>query len=328
LKPQKGLSESIESKNRIRRFLTNFFKDRDCFMMVRPIIEEKEMQNLHNLDASQLRPEFNEQVSTLKRKIYSKVKPKMFKGKPINGPAFIVLCKMLCQTLNSGDVLSLESSWTVICKIECNRIIQELSDRYETETRSEMKDKNLTQPQIKQFHKEKRLEMLEVFRKRAMGDDVKEYEEQLNTILKEKYEIIKKSQCDEMREVLKGAIEEKLEDFKGKLGNKEYKSFIDLVTDLKNIKLDLEKDYHDDFSRDVLHEQMFQKLASSTEELVDDLITNLNQDSLVNKMKAETVESRLPAIFPPTVRNKAQNFQFAQNLFYQKFFLPMKLTKY
>ena len=44
LKPQKGLSESIESKNRIRRFLTNFFKDRDCFLMVRPIEGEKDIQ--------------------------------------------------------------------------------------------------------------------------------------------------------------------------------------------------------------------------------------------------------------------------------------------
>ncbi len=44
LKPQKGVSEAVESKNRIRRFLTNFFKDRDCFMMVRPIEGEKEMQ--------------------------------------------------------------------------------------------------------------------------------------------------------------------------------------------------------------------------------------------------------------------------------------------
>ena len=79
---------------------------------------------MHALDASQLRPEFNEQVAILKRKIYSKVKPKMFKGKPINGPAFIVLCKLLCNTLNNGDVLSLENSWTVICKIECDRIIQ------------------------------------------------------------------------------------------------------------------------------------------------------------------------------------------------------------
>ena len=158
--------------------------------------------------------------------------------------------------------------------------IIELSDRYETEIRTELRDKNLTQPEIKKAHKAKRTEMLEIFRKRAMGDDVKEYEEQLNTILKQKYEVIKKSQCDEMREVLREVFDKKLEEFNEKLENKEYKSYIDLVSDLKTIKLDLEKDYTDDFSRDVLHEYMFQKLASSTEGLVDDLISNLSQDSV------------------------------------------------
>jgi len=136
--------------------------------------------------------------------------------------------------------LSLENSWNVICKIECDRIIQELSDRYESEIRSEGKEKTLTQPQIKKLHKEKRLQMLEVFRKRAMGDNVKEYEEQFNTILKEKFEVIRKSQCDAMREVLRQAIEEKLKDFDGKLESKEFKSLFDLISELKGIKLDLE----------------------------------------------------------------------------------------
>jgi len=90
--------------------------------------------------------------------------------------------------------------------------------------------------------------MLEVFRKRAMGDNIKEYEEQFNTILKQKYEVIRKSQCDEMREVLRQAIEEKLQDFDTKLESKEYKSFIDLISDLKGVKLDLEVVFMRSFS--------------------------------------------------------------------------------
>lgn len=41
--------------------------------------------------------------------------------------------------------------------------------------------------------------MLELFKKRAMGDQVKEYEEQLSNILKQKYDVIRKAQTDEMR---------------------------------------------------------------------------------------------------------------------------------
>lgn len=46
LKEQKGSSDTIEKKNRIRRLIVNFFKDRDCFTMVRPIEDEKDLQVL------------------------------------------------------------------------------------------------------------------------------------------------------------------------------------------------------------------------------------------------------------------------------------------
>ena len=37
---QKGFSESIDKKNRIRRLLKSFFKDRDCCTMIRPLTKE------------------------------------------------------------------------------------------------------------------------------------------------------------------------------------------------------------------------------------------------------------------------------------------------
>ena len=47
---QKGFSETVEAKNRIRRLLTTFFKDRDCWTLVRPLTkEEKREQHLKNI---------------------------------------------------------------------------------------------------------------------------------------------------------------------------------------------------------------------------------------------------------------------------------------
>lgn len=43
LEDQKGLSESIENKNRIRKLLKHFFVDRDCFTLVRPCENEKDL---------------------------------------------------------------------------------------------------------------------------------------------------------------------------------------------------------------------------------------------------------------------------------------------
>lgn len=43
LQSQKGFSESVMQKNRIRRLLTSFFKERDCCTMIRPLTKEEEL---------------------------------------------------------------------------------------------------------------------------------------------------------------------------------------------------------------------------------------------------------------------------------------------
>ena len=60
LKEQKGVSDAIENKNRIRRLIKHFFKDRDCQTLVRPIEDEKKLQRLQEVSEGELRPEFVE----------------------------------------------------------------------------------------------------------------------------------------------------------------------------------------------------------------------------------------------------------------------------
>ena len=43
LEIQKGFSDSTEQKNRIRRLLRNFFKERDCCTMIRPLTNEENL---------------------------------------------------------------------------------------------------------------------------------------------------------------------------------------------------------------------------------------------------------------------------------------------
>jgi len=57
---QKGFSEAIEGKNRIRRMLKSFFKERDCCTMIRPLTNEGGLQNLAEMPMENLRPEFVE----------------------------------------------------------------------------------------------------------------------------------------------------------------------------------------------------------------------------------------------------------------------------
>lgn len=92
-KQKGGMFEPVEQKNKIRKLLRSFFKERDCFTLVRPLIDEENLQCLEKIEMDQLRPEFVEQIFTLRKKVMNKVKPKMLNGKKLNGEMFVNLIK-------------------------------------------------------------------------------------------------------------------------------------------------------------------------------------------------------------------------------------------
>ena len=53
--------------------------------MIRPLTNEDELQNLAEMDMSELRAEFVEQVMNLRRKVLNKTKPKMIDGQTMDG---------------------------------------------------------------------------------------------------------------------------------------------------------------------------------------------------------------------------------------------------
>jgi hypothetical protein len=56
LKSSSQFDEDTEEKNKIRKLLTSFFKDRDCFTMVRPLVDETRLQDLDGIPFEDLRP--------------------------------------------------------------------------------------------------------------------------------------------------------------------------------------------------------------------------------------------------------------------------------
>lgn len=50
-------------KNSIRKELINFFRDRDCFMLIRPVDDEKKLQDMSKVKDSEMRPRFLELIN-------------------------------------------------------------------------------------------------------------------------------------------------------------------------------------------------------------------------------------------------------------------------
>ena len=53
--------------------------------MIRPLTKEDQLQNLAEMPLDQLRPEFVEQVDSLRRRVIKRIKPKQMYGRKLNG---------------------------------------------------------------------------------------------------------------------------------------------------------------------------------------------------------------------------------------------------
>ena len=140
-----GLSNTIEEKNRVRSLIRTYFPERDCFVMVRPIEEEKDLQNLQNLPDNQFRKEFLEQAKIFRNKVMKKTKPKRFRNKLLTGSMLVELVQSILDSINSGSIPVIENSWKYIMKNECIKNSKELINKFITDI-YKYKDENKKKP--------------------------------------------------------------------------------------------------------------------------------------------------------------------------------------
>lgn len=104
LQPQKGTSDLAARKNSIRKELTTFFRERDCFTLIRPVDDDEKLQNMAKCSDADLRPKFVELIKDLRTKVFRQVKRKTFKGRPCSPAIFIELCQHFCTAINNGGL--------------------------------------------------------------------------------------------------------------------------------------------------------------------------------------------------------------------------------
>ena len=120
-----------EEKNYVRNVIKNYFKERDCFTIVRPVENESDLQRLNCLENEKIRPEFLEQIEILKEKIFMNVKPKNFEGKKFfSGENFFFFVENVVECVNDGNVPVIENCWNYVINIEMNKKIEENVKNY------------------------------------------------------------------------------------------------------------------------------------------------------------------------------------------------------
>ncbi|KAJ1479235.1 hypothetical protein T484DRAFT_1814983, partial [Baffinella frigidus] len=201
LQPAPGFTEQIEAKNRIRRMLTHFFPERDCFTMVRPVTDESLLQKLSETPSEKLRPEFREQMTQLKANIMGAAHPKMMHGTGLDGSALVNLAYAYTQSINTGSVPSIQNAWSYICESKCQVALGLALKGYEVASKN-LIDKVLpvSETELEDQHLEMDKAAWAIFAKNAIGTDTEEWKRQLEDKIRELYKNLKTENANRGRQ--------------------------------------------------------------------------------------------------------------------------------
>lgn len=234
LSEQKGFSDEVEEKNRIRRLLSSFFKERECITMVRPVLNEKHLQNLDGMELDQLRPEFFQQVMSLRKRILTRCKPKTLNGVLLNGEMFVSLTKNYLTAINQGAVPNIENAWSYLCKNECQKAEQHSYEFYEKLLKENIFPRiPASLDELKNIHRQIKDQVIEIFQKKAIGDVSREFLSSLKKSIKQKFQIITQQNDKESYNQCMSFIQREFNPIERKLKLNEYQSFLEYEKDLQ-----------------------------------------------------------------------------------------------
>lgn len=120
LKDQKGISDTIMNKNRIKQLIKEYFGGKtDCHTMIKPFIEGTTTTQI-------LRKDFKIQLEQLKSMIKKSEPSSIMK----NGKIFLSLLNECVEALNSGRFPRLKTTWDYIVQEENQKLLTDTINTY------------------------------------------------------------------------------------------------------------------------------------------------------------------------------------------------------
>lgn len=116
---------NLDQEHRLRSCIVNFFRHRDCLTLVRPVINEDEVQLLPSLPNERLRPEFLNGLNLVKNKIWQNCSPKMINGSALTPALMILLIKQFTNAFNAKKIPCINSAWKTLLVAETEKAERE-----------------------------------------------------------------------------------------------------------------------------------------------------------------------------------------------------------
>ncbi|EEF50807.1 guanylate-binding protein 1 [Ricinus communis] len=191
LRPVQGSGGDIAAKNAIRDSIRALFPDRECFALVRPVPEERDLQRMGQLSLDNLRPEFRSGLDALTKFVFERTRPKQVGATIMTGPVLVGITESYLEALNNGAVPTICSSWQSVEEAECRKAYDIAMEVYRsTFNRSKLPE----EVALREAHEEAVRKSLDAFNASAVGigETRKKYEGLLHKELKKAFEDYKR----------------------------------------------------------------------------------------------------------------------------------------
>jgi len=178
LQPQEGFSSDAQSRNRTRRLLTGYFRERHCATVVRPFESETQLQDADALPDTALRPLFVEQMSALRSLVLEElVRPKTVDGQFVTGRMLAGLAAAYVDAMNNDAVPSVGQAWDGVSRVECQDAFDAAQRRFavDIEKTAPRNRLPLDTDALQTAHDRARVAALDDFNARAVGPSVPRY---------------------------------------------------------------------------------------------------------------------------------------------------------
>eukprot|EP00281_Chroomonas_sp_CCMP1168_P034621 CAMPEP_0206239688 /NCGR_PEP_ID=MMETSP0047_2-20121206/15526_1 /ASSEMBLY_ACC=CAM_ASM_000192 /TAXON_ID=195065 /ORGANISM="Chroomonas mesostigmatica_cf, Strain CCMP1168" /LENGTH=971 /DNA_ID=CAMNT_0053664395 /DNA_START=45 /DNA_END=2956 /DNA_ORIENTATION=- len=291
LTPTQGFSEGVEVKNRIRRMLLAFFPDRDCVTLKRPVEDESMLQKLDTVDWGDLRPEFVQQVTTLRNKIYSSAPPKTLNGKALDGHMLAWLAEAYSKSINEGAALNIGDAWAQVSKSKNQKAVTEAISLYEA-LAEECKKKELpvSTRDLETKHAEFHQKAVKLLRFNSIGDDLEVFTTEVDEKVQKVYAELKTANDTMAREAATAAAEAAYAPVGKMVEEGGFASVHDYDLERKKVKAALVEEVPDtSVKMEVLHCYMEAKLSDAANKI--EAKKDLEREKEVTELKEKLSET-------------------------------------
>jgi len=191
-----------QQKNDIKRHFKQYFKDRDCCTLVRPTVDEGNLQSLDSMKLEDLRSEFVEQAFVIRKKILQNIVPKKIHDQAIDGSMWADMIQQYIDAMNGGSVPSIENTWTYLVRQRALSLFEALKVKFDEGFKNDLQipanERDLEG--CLEFHAEKFATELQ---NQLTGDPeiLTEYQEEMQSFIASRQNDLRNQNCQECRQL-------------------------------------------------------------------------------------------------------------------------------